>query len=76
MSKEKTEFASLERKLDLMLKLLAIDKLSEKTLIEQVELLDRFGFEAPEIALVLNTSGENVRAQKSRIRKRQGAATQ
>jgi DNA-directed RNA polymerase specialized sigma24 family protein len=73
VSKEKTEFASLERKLDLILKLLAIDKLSEKTLIEQVELLDRFGFEAPEIALILNTSADNVRAQKSRVRRRREA---
>jgi hypothetical protein len=60
----------LERKFDLMLKLLAIDRLKGMSQIDQVDLLDRYGFQAPEIASVLNITGESVRAQKSKAKKR------
>jgi hypothetical protein len=63
-------YGPLDRKIDLMLKLLALDKLYGKTLIEQVDILTNVGMEAPEIATILGTTPENVRAQKSRLRKR------
>ena len=63
-------YGQLNRKIDLVLKLLALDKLYGKTLIEQVDILTNVGMEAPEIATILGTTPENVRAQKSRLRKR------
>ena len=72
MNKSSEDLSNVERKLDLVLKLLAIDKLYGKSLIEQVEILTRFGIEAPEIASILGTSADNVRASKSNLRKREG----
>ena len=63
-------YGQLNRKIDLVLKLLALDKLYGKTLIEQVDILTNVGMEAPEIATILGTTPENVRAQKSRLKKR------
>lgn len=71
MTQSSGDLSRVERKLDLILKMLAIDKPYGKTLIEQVDIMNRFGFEAPEIAAILGTSQENVRAQKSRLKKRQ-----
>ncbi len=76
MSKSSEDLSKVERKLDLVLKLLAIDKLYGKTLIEQVDILSRFGVEAPEIASILNTTTDNVWAQKSRLKKRQEATNE
>jgi len=70
MSKSPEDYGKLERKLDLILKLLALDKLYGKPLIEQVEVLTRFGIEAPEIASILGTKSANVRAAKSDLKKR------
>ena len=64
------KYGQLNRKIDLVLKLLALDKLYGKTLIEQVDILTNVGMEAPEIATILGTTPENVRAQISRLRKR------
>jgi hypothetical protein len=74
MTKSPEDLSKLDRKLDLILKLLAIDKLYGKKLIDQVEILDHFGIEAPEIATILGTSGDNVRAQRSKLKKRQEEA--
>jgi hypothetical protein len=60
----------LESKLDLILKLLAVDKLYGKALVDQVEILTKFGIEAPEIASILGTKPANVRAAKSDLKKR------
>ena len=62
---EREQFDRLDRKIDLVLKLLAIDKLYGKKLIEQVEILTRFGMRASEIASILGTTTENITAQQS-----------
>lgn len=62
----------MERKLDLVLKLLAVDKLYGKKQVEQIDILTHFGVKASEIASILGTTTENVTGQQSRLRKRQG----
>jgi hypothetical protein len=67
------QFNKLDRKIDLIMKLLAIDKLYGKKLIDQVEILTRFGMRPSEIGSILGTTTENIGSQQSKLRKRAGS---
>ena len=62
----------LERKLDLVLKMLAIDRLYGKTLTEQVDILTQFGINSSDIATILGTKADVVGALQRRLKKRRG----
>ncbi|MGA2435991.1 MAG: hypothetical protein ABSG25_11960 [Bryobacteraceae bacterium] len=69
------QFEKLDRKLDLVLKMLAIDKLYEKKQIEQVAILTDFGMQTDEIASILGIKSSSVSAQQIQWRKRSKKAT-
>jgi len=67
---EPEQFEILTRKLDLILKLLALDKLHGKKQIEQVAILTDFGMRPSEIAAVLGLETSNVTAQQAQLKTR------
>ena len=67
---DQPQFERLDRKMDLVLKMLAIDKLHGKKQVDQVAILTNFGMRPSEIASVLGIKTENVTAQKAQIKKR------
>jgi hypothetical protein len=64
------QFDHLNNRLDLILKLLALEKLSGKTLTEQVSILTDFGFRPSEIAFVLNHKIKDITSLQARIKRR------
>ena len=67
---DQPQFEKLDRKMDLVLKMLAIDKLYGKKQIEQVAILTDFGMETGEIASILGIKSSSVSAQQIQWRKR------
>jgi len=57
------------KKLDTIIKLLAVNAVKDKKFIEQVKLLSDFGFEPKDIALMTGKTANNVRVQLHAIRK-------
>jgi hypothetical protein len=64
------QFEKLDRKMDLVLKMLAIDKLYGKKQIEQVAILTELGMETGEIASIIGIKSSSVSAQQIQWRKR------
>lgn len=67
---EKDQFEQLNKKLDLMLKMLALDKLHGLKQIDQVDILTEFGMRPSEIATILGRKTENITAQLAQLKKR------
>jgi hypothetical protein len=67
---EDKQFERLFARLDLILKLLAVDKLSGKKQVEQVALLTDFGFRPSEIAIVLARKPTEITSILSKMKKR------
>jgi hypothetical protein len=67
---EEKQVERLFARLDLILKLLAIDKLSGKKQVEQVGLLTEFGFRPSEIAIVLARKPTEITSILSKMKKR------
>ena len=67
---EDKQIERLFARLDLILKLLAIDKLSGKKQVEQVALLTEFGFRPSEIAIVLARKPSEITSILSKMKKR------
>jgi len=57
-------------KLDLILKIIAIDKLSGKKQVQQVAMLTDFGFRPSEIAVVLGRKPKEITSVLSKMKKR------
>lgn len=64
------QFQRLLDKLDALIKLAAINVLGNKNLTEQVEILLEIGLQPKEIATILRTDSNTVRALKSRLKRR------
>lgn len=60
---DEPQFTKLERKLDLVLKMLAIDKLHGKKQIAQVAILTDFGLSTGEIASILAMKSSSVHSR-------------
>jgi len=69
MEMDKDQFEQLSKKLDLILRMLAVDKLYGKKQIEQVKILSDFGFRTSEIAVVLGKELSTITGQLSRLKK-------
>lgn len=67
---DQVQFEKLDRKMDLLLKMLAIDKLYGRKQIEQVSILTNLGMRPSEIASVLGIKTSSVSAQQIQWRKR------
>jgi hypothetical protein len=67
---EDKQFEELKNRLGLILKMLALDKLSGKKVIDQVSLLTEFGFRPSEIAMVLNRKANEITSMQVRIKKK------
>jgi hypothetical protein len=67
---EDKQFEELKNRLGLILKILALDKLSGKKVIDQVSLLTEFGFRPSEIAMVLNRKANEITSMQVRIKKK------
>lgn len=64
------QFEELCEKLDILIKITAIDALKERTLTDQVEILSAIGLQPKEIAAILGTDPDTVSVLKSRVKKR------
>lgn len=64
------QFKILTEKLDTLIRLTAIDALKGKNLTDQVEILSEIGLQPKEIATILGTDPNTVRALKSRVKKK------
>ena len=62
-------FSSFEKKLDTIIRLLAIQILSDKEFREQIRLLHKIGFQPKEIALLTGKTVNNVTVTLHLIRK-------
>jgi len=71
---EDKQVERLFAKLDLILKILAIDKLSGKKQVEQVALLTDFGFRPSEIATVLGRKPTEITSVLAKMKKRSAPA--
>jgi transcriptional regulator len=67
---DKDQFEQLNRKLDLVMKMLAVDKLYGKKQIEQVTILNSFGMRPSEIADILGIRTQNVTAQLAHVKRK------
>jgi hypothetical protein len=67
---ESKQFEQLKNRLNLILKMLALDKLSDKKIIDQVAVLTEFGFRPSEIATVLSREANDITSIQARIKKR------
>lgn len=65
------QFSSIERKLNLIVKLLTIQAIGDKEYRQQVALLDGMGLQPKEIAELTGKSGNNVNVTLHLIRKSQ-----
>ena len=63
------ENESIIKKLDIIIRLLAVNAVKDKKFIEQVKLLSDFGFEPKDIAKMTGKTANNVRVQLHVIRK-------
>lgn len=64
------QFDHVKNRLDLIVKLLALEKLSGKTLTEQVSILTDFGVRPSEIATVLNRKLAEITSLQVRLKRR------
>lgn len=64
------DFEELCEKLDILIKLTAMNALKGRTLTDQVEILSVIGLHSKEIATILGADSATVRALKSRIKRR------
>jgi hypothetical protein len=64
------QFEKLDRKMDLVLKILAMDKLQGKKQIEQVAILTSMGMRVSEIASILGIKSSSVSAQQIQWKRR------
>jgi len=64
------------KKMDVLIKLVAIDMLKNKNLTEQVEILSEIGLQPKQIASILGTDSSTVRTLKSRVKKRKSGSSQ
>jgi len=69
------QFKILTEKLDTLIRLTAIDALKGKNLTDQVEILSEIGLQPKEIATILGTDPNTVRALKSRVKNRKTKKT-
>lgn len=63
------ELAQLEKKLDILIRLFAIEAVRGREFREQVRVLDQAGFQPKDIADLLNKSPNNIRVTLNYIRK-------
>jgi hypothetical protein len=68
MSKE--QFGVLSNKLDVLIKLTAMNALKDKTLTEQVRILSEIDLQNKQIAIILGTTPDVVHTLKGRLKKR------
>lgn len=66
---DKNQFDEFNKKLDLILRMLAVDKLQGKKQVEQVKILSDFGFRPSEIATVLGRELSTITGQLSRLKR-------
>lgn len=66
------QFRELSKKMDILIKITAIDALKERTLTDQVEILSAIGLQPKEIAAILGTDPGTVSVLKTRVKKRKG----
>ncbi|RLI40315.1 hypothetical protein DRO69_13060 [Candidatus Bathyarchaeota archaeon] len=64
------------KKMDVLIKLVAINMLKNKNLTEQVEILSEIGLQPKQIASILGTDSSTVRTLKSRVKKRKSGSSQ
>ena len=69
---DEKQFQSINKKLDVLIGLLAMSLTKDKTLQEQVELLDSLGLGQKEIAIALGKHEKNIGTSLHRIRKQKG----
>lgn len=70
------QFKILTEKLDTLIKLTVIDALKGKNLIDQAEISSEIGLQPKEIATILGTDPNIVRALKSRVKSRKTKKTE
>lgn len=63
-------FEELSEKLDILIKLTAMNALRERTLTDQVEILSTIGLEPKEIATILGSDPATISTLKSRAKKK------
>lgn len=66
----KPQFDILVEKLDILIKLTAINVLKDKNKTEQVEFLTNLGFQPKEIALIVGTTRGTVKSLRRRLKAR------
>jgi len=64
------QFEELSEKLDMLIKLTAMNALRERTLTDQVEILSAIGLEPKEIATILGSDPATISTLKSRAKKK------
>jgi transcriptional regulator len=69
------QFKILSEKLDVLIKLTAINALKGKSLTEQVEILSEIGLQPKNIATILGTDRKTVSTLKGRTKKRKSKKT-
>lgn len=66
------QFEELSKRLDILIKLTAINALKDKNLTEQVEILSSIDLQPKQIATILGTDPSVISSLKSRVKKRKG----
>jgi len=69
---DNNQFGQIMNRLDLILRLLALEKLSGKKVTEQISALTGLGFRPSEIALVLNRKAKDITSIQSKMKRRGG----
>lgn len=64
------QFKALSEKLDILIKLTAINALKDKNMTEQVGILSELGLQPKNIATILGTDSHTIRTLKSRVKKK------
>lgn len=64
------QFKILSEKLDTLIRITAINSLTDKSLTEQVKILSEIGFQPKRIATILGTDSSTVSTLKSRLKKK------
>lgn len=67
---EDKQFEYLKNRLDSIMKMLAIDKLSGKKVGDQVSILTEFGFRPSEIAMILNRKANEITSIQAKMKRR------
>jgi Holliday junction resolvasome RuvABC DNA-binding subunit len=70
---DEKQFEDLKNRLDMIVKLLALDKLSGKKVVDQVSALTQLGFRPSEIAIVLNRKAKDITSIQAKMKKSSGA---